>query len=152
MVIAALLLVATCHARGPLPDPACTPGDVRTTDARLVCRKGSAGEARHVTAATKRAVIEAYGRRGAGCGTACEVDHLVSLELGGSNDPKNLWPEVYAPRPGAHEKDVVENWLHAEVCAGRKPLSEAQRAIASDWIAVYRAMTSAQRGHAAKRR
>lgn len=151
-MIASLLLFASCHARGPLPDATCTPGAVRTIDTATVCKRGSSKAARNVTAATKRDVIRAYGRRGTGCGKACEVDHLISLELGGSNDPKNLWPELYAPTPGAHQKDVVENWLHAEVCAGRKSLTEAQHEIASNWIAVYDAMTSAQRGTAAKHR
>jgi len=29
-----------------------------------------------------------------------EVDHDVPLELGGSNDIANLWPEAAAPPPG----------------------------------------------------
>ena len=29
-----------------------------------------------------------------------EVDHLVALEDGGSNDIANLWPEAAEPRPG----------------------------------------------------
>lgn len=151
-MILALLLAATCTARGPLPDPKCTPGATRVVALAEICRKGSSKAARNVSAATKRQVIQAYGRAGTGCGTACEVDHLISLELGGSNDPANLWPEVYAPVPGAHQKDLVENWLHAEVCAGRRTLTEAQHDIASDWIAVYHAMTSAQRGQASKHR
>jgi hypothetical protein len=48
-----------------------------------------------------------------------EEDHLISLELGGNPvDIENLWPEAYAPTPGAHEKDRVENWLHNQVCRG----------------------------------
>ena len=38
----------------------------------------------------------------------------------------------------AHEKDAVENFLHAEVCRGTVNLVEAQRQIATDWLAVYR--------------
>ncbi len=34
-------------------------------------------------------------------------------------------------------KDRLENFLHAEVCAGRMPIEQAQREIASDWIAAY---------------
>ena len=67
-----------------------------------------------------------------------EEDHLISLELGGSpTDPRNLWPESYRPRPGAREKDVVENYLHEQVCAGRLTLVEAQSRIAGDWYRVY---------------
>jgi len=74
----------------------------------------------------------------AGSPTDYEEDHLISLELGGSpTDPRNLWPEAYNPKPGAREKDVVENYLHKQVCAGTMTLSEAQQAIATDWYRVY---------------
>jgi hypothetical protein len=66
-----------------------------------------------------------------------EVDHLISLELGGSNDISNLWPEAANPRPGYHEKDKVENYLHKQVCDGKMSLEEAQRLIAGDWLSVY---------------
>src|SRR5437588_755269 len=60
--------------------------------------------------------------------------------LGGApSDPRNLWPE---PRTspdgwGADRKDEVEFALNQLVCSGRLPLREAQRAIATDWIAAY---------------
>lgn len=66
------------------------------------------------------------------------VDHLVSLELGGSNSQSNLFPEAATPRPGSHEKDRLENRLHAEVCDGSITLRRAQRLIASDWVTAYR--------------
>jgi hypothetical protein len=74
-----------------------------------------------------------------------EVDHLISLELGGSNDIKNLWPESYRTEPwNAHVKDKLEDRLHDLVCAGRISLAEAQRAIATDWIAAYRRFAESQ--------
>jgi hypothetical protein len=67
-----------------------------------------------------------------------EVDHLISLELGGSNDIKNLWPESYLTDPwNAHVKDKLENRLHRLVCTGKITLKEAQDAISKDWIAAY---------------
>lgn len=67
-----------------------------------------------------------------------KLDHFIPLELGGCPDCQtNLWPESYSPAPGAHEKDVVKNYLHREVCAGNMPLREAQRRIVSDWYQVY---------------
>jgi len=59
------------------------------------------------------------------------VDHLISLELGGSNDLANLWPEPY---PDATAKDKAENALHALVCRGKLDLGVAQRGIARDWV------------------
>jgi hypothetical protein len=59
-----------------------------------------------------------------------EEDHFIPLELGGSpTDPKNLWPEPFetsVPDGGAHAKDEVENYLHAEVCSGSLTLDQAR--------------------------
>ncbi len=68
------------------------------------------------------------------------VNHLISLELGGSNDVKNLWPEPYLPLPGARQKDVLENWLHKQVCTGKMPLADAQAMISRDWYEAYLSM------------
>ena len=54
-----------------------------------------------------------------------EVDHLVSLEVGGSNAVTNLWPEPYAGRWGARTKDVLENRLHDLVCSGQLSLPDS---------------------------
>ena len=70
-----------------------------------------------------------------------EEDHFIPLELGGNpTDPKNLWPEPFEtsiPDGGAHAKDEVENYLHAEVCAGSLTLEQAQKEITEDWYRVY---------------
>ena len=70
-----------------------------------------------------------------------EEDHFIPLELGGNpTDPKNLWPEPYEtsiPEGGAHAKDQVENYLHAEVCSGSLTLDQAQKEITEDWYRVY---------------
>jgi hypothetical protein len=67
-----------------------------------------------------------------------EVDHLVSLELGGTNARANLFPEAASPRPGSHEKDRLENRLHDLVCSGQISLRRAQRAIATNWVKAYK--------------
>lgn len=70
-----------------------------------------------------------------------ELDHLISLELGGNpKDPTNLWMEPYnasIPDGGAKVKDTVENTLHKEVCAGTITLIRAQTIIATDWYACH---------------
>jgi hypothetical protein len=60
------------------------------------------------------------------------IDHLVSLELGGSNDISNLWPER---SDEAKRKDVVENALHDSVCGGSMSLADAQTQIRTWWTA-----------------
>jgi hypothetical protein len=123
------------------PDPAKTPGAINpAATVSVICQNGYTARpgVRHVTVATKRKVFAAYGLDPHGPGAPFEVDHLVSLELGGSNDPANLWPQSYVTRPwNAHRKDVLENRLHALVCAGKLPLAQAQTAIRTSWIAAY---------------
>lgn len=128
LLLAASLMVSGCHSRGDLPDPACTPGAVMTTDLAVVCGTPTDGR-RHVTEAQRRRVMASYGVPWADR-HLYELDHLVPLELGGGNDDANLWPE---PLDAAHRKDAVENALHRQVCSGGRPLADAQRAIASDW-------------------
>ncbi len=120
------------HGSVLLPDPRVTPGIVRTTDKNVVCHE--------TTKALRKPGIQAvyvlYGAKKLK-GQCCEIDHLISLELGGDNGVKNEWPQPYTPVPGAHEKDQVENYLHRQVCLGKMELVEAQKEIATDWYAVY---------------
>jgi hypothetical protein len=133
-----LLCLAPAAAAGDLPDRTLTPGAVLTSDVGTICRPGYAKSVRHVRGKDKHAVYREYGiaRHRPG---EYEVDHLISLELGGSNDIRNLWPESYQTKPwNAHVKDKIENRLHLLVCAGRLDIREAQRGIATDWIAAYK--------------
>jgi hypothetical protein len=123
--------VPKCSARGALPDPTCTPGDVATTDVDAIC--GGRPRERSVSEATRLELFSAYGIRLPQPPGAFEIDHLISLELGGSNEISNLWPQAGEPRPGFREKDRVESYLHREVCAGHTSLEAAQRVIAEDW-------------------
>ena len=65
-----------------------------------------------------------------GYGRTLEIDHIVSLELGGSNDIANLYPEKAA---GYQVKDKFENRLHKLVCSGAMTQHAAQVGIASNW-------------------
>lgn len=125
-----------------LPDPACTPGaasDAVTQDniKTTICTKGFTATIRAPEPATspvKRIAMRAYHEPATDIRTT-ELDHLVPLELGGSNDVKNLWPEP-SDEPGkgyANTKDRVEGALKTAVCAGKVPLSVARDLIASDW-------------------
>jgi len=127
------------HGPGVLNDLKATPGAVSTRTAAQLCAKTfRTGPIRLVTEATKHAACAEYGIDKAGCvGAKLEIDHLISLELGGTNDLTNLWPEPYLPKPGAREKDQVEDTLHRQVCSGTVSLATAQHEISTDWYAVY---------------
>jgi hypothetical protein len=135
-----------CHDRavpnGTLPDPGCTPGaiDPRATQATIgttICRRGGYTSTLRppasVTGAEKKSTLRAYNDTGPSSGY--ELDHLVSLELGGSpNSPRNPWPE---PGAAPNPKDKLETALHDLVCANRMTLADAQNAIATDWVSAY---------------
>ncbi len=116
-----------------LPTASLTPGVVGSvTDLRTLCTPNFSSTVRNVTSAEKAQVAAAYHFTGAN--STVEYDHLISLEIGGSNDPKNLWPQPIAE---AHVKDRLENLLHREVCAGKMQLPDVQQRIAADWIKLW---------------
>lgn len=145
-LLALLLLLSPASARDFLvPDPVLTPGVPSGITADELCAKEyRTRDVRNVTAAMKREVFTSYGIRcrplfGKAnnlkrCGNF-EVDHLISLELGGSNSTANLWPQ---PMKEARLKDKLEHRLNREVCSGRVDLYDAQQAIARDWRIPYR--------------
>ncbi len=129
-----------CVAQGALEDAACTPGAIISTATKAqICQSGYASSVRNVPQSEKDQVYAEYGITHHSTGQY-EVDHLVSLELGGSNDISNLWPEAASPKPGFHEKDKVENYLHDQVCAGAISLPQAQQQIATNWLTIYNQM------------
>ena len=115
-----------------------TPGATLPVATGDICVSGYSKKVRNVPSDVKQQVCAEYGITSHQPGEY-EVDHLISLELGGSNSIKNLWPQSYLTQPwNAHVKDKLENELHAEVCSGQIDLPTAQHEIATDWIASYK--------------
>jgi hypothetical protein len=139
LVLVASLLIALPAVAADLPirpDPKLTPGAILTTDAATVCQPGYSKSVRHTSGKLKASIYREYGLDRSV--SHFEVDHLISLELGGADVAANLWPQSYDTVTwNAHTKDKLEDRLHALVCAGRLPLEQAQRDIATDWIAAY---------------
>jgi hypothetical protein len=123
---------------GMYPDPMLTPGHIYTNiTEKDVCEPGYSGRVRNVPEIEKKQVYARYHTERPTNPSSYEVDHFISLQLGGNNDVENLWPEPEEPRPGFREKDKVENYLHRLVCDGTISLKTAQDRIQSDWYAVY---------------
>jgi len=110
-----------------------------------LCQVGYTKTVRHVTTFTKHQVFKMYGIT-PGHFREYEIDHFISLELGGDNSLNNLFPQPYEVylsvngsnvRMGAREKDVVETNLHKKVCRGEITLKEAQEIIATNWVGYY---------------
>ena len=125
---------------GPNPDRRCSPGAYYSHLTRSVLCAPSfhTSSIRNVPQSEKYAVEGEYGIAPGHYGTSLEIDHIVSLELGGSNDIANLFPERAGASPGYHVKDRLENALHDRVCSGQMTLRYVQRAIASNWQLLYR--------------
>lgn len=136
---------AGCVVNGPLQDKECSPGDIfPNVTKEQICKSGYASSVRNVPTSVKNKVYAEYDIAHHTTGQY-EVDHLVSLELGGSNDISNLWPESASPKPGFHEKDKVENYLHSQVCSGAVSLQQAQIEIATNWLTIYNQMPSSSK-------
>lgn len=100
------------------PNPTLTPGD--WTDHRTV---------RNVPLALKAAVYRSYNirllRR-----VLYTIDHLVPLELNGTNSQRNLWPQ---PRSEAKAKDADENFYARQVATRRTSIELARIALLLKW-------------------
>lgn len=119
----------------------------------------STSTVRNVSGKTGRLVYNQYGLSGNHTGyckdvlalamgdedEGCELDHLCSLQLGCNNGvPRtgvtvntNVWPQPYFGRCNAHDKDALENKLHALMCNGEITMKQAQTLISTDWISAY---------------
>ena len=143
------------------PNPESTPGaiDARVKQSNIqstICKAGYTDKVRPSTRYTnkiKKQTMASYGFTDSA--DYYELDHLISLELGGCPDcVTNLWPERWGDSkhpikrtekrlndatmlPGARQKDVVEHHLRKQVCNGSMTLRKAQELIASDWYNVY---------------
>jgi hypothetical protein len=130
-----------CFVNGSYPDHECTPGAVfADVTAEQTCVSGYTKTVRSVSVKLKKEVYAEYSIAYPPPFGSYEADHFVPLALGGNNDIANLFPEAAGPKPGFRDKDLVENYLHEQVCAGKISLAAAQRAIVTDWVAVYKSM------------
>ena len=119
-----------------LPNLTLTPGVTVPVTLIQVCTPGYSATVRNVPSSLKKKVLLEY--KVDPTKDRYEVDHLISLELGGSNDIKNLWPQSFTTLPyNARKKDTLENKLHYMVCHGAISLEKAQKEISTDWVAAF---------------
>jgi hypothetical protein len=130
----------------PLPDLTCTPGasnptlpveTLRNPEFKTECVRNDA------TTDEQKAVTYAWYAikhpdPNSGAMQTCELDHLISLELGGSDQLENIWPQcgpagVVLVERYFKRKDTVENYLAKQVKNGLMNLSDAQKGIVDDW-------------------
>jgi hypothetical protein len=121
---------------GEEPDSQLTPGAALPVTREEVCGSTRSGPASEIPISMKQTVLKLYGLSPAQS-AGYELDYLITPELGGATDVRNLWPEPYDNVWNAHVKDQLEDRLHQMVCSGDVDLATAQHDIATDWIAAY---------------
>lgn len=128
------------------PDPSCTPGAVNPALTLQVLKKKTFKTGCERDLATnpddKKATYGWYNvtkpANNREPHMICELDHLISIEIGGADTLDNIWPQC-GPKgsTGANryfkQKDMVENYLAAQVRAGKMELKDVQSGIATDW-------------------
>ena len=120
------------------PDLRLTPGATVPVNASDVCASGTSRSTPAVPVSLKEKVLQLYGMKRAQP-DQYELDYLITPELGGATDIRNLWPEPYQETVwNARVKDQLEDRLHRMVCRGDVDLATAQHELSTDWIAAYR--------------
>lgn len=130
----------------PLPDQGCSPGAINPTLTLAVLKtKGFTTKCVRDQTTSKQDKEETYvwyeiekPKHNSGKTQTCELDHIISLQLGGADTLENLWPQCGPDHTRLNaryfkQKDLVENYLAREVKAGHIELATAQRGIAEDW-------------------
>lgn len=120
-----------------LPDPILTPGSVVLESPETVLGEGYAERNRRVSQKEKDKVFRRY-RIAPKHRHGYQIDHLLPLSLGGSNDLRNLWPHPHHPTYGPVVKARLEACLRALVRRGIQPLTWAQGALKDNWVAALR--------------
>jgi hypothetical protein len=120
-----------------LPVASLTPGATVSLNAAQICAMGTVG-ARTIPPAMRQEVLHSYGMEAVPA-DEYELDYLITPQLGGATNARNLWPQRYAARTwNAYVKDQLEDLLPRMVCARQVDLETAQHDIAVDWIAAYK--------------
>jgi hypothetical protein len=123
--------------RDALPNTSLTPGATWNVTTEELCAD-NVREERQISAAVREEVLRDYGMERVPF-EEYELDYLITPELGGAPEVRNLWPQRYAARAwNAHVKDQLERLLPKLVCDGQLDLATAQADIAADWIAAYK--------------
>lgn len=129
---------ATSEDVAAAPKPRLTPGATVALTKEDVCQVSALPPPHAVPATLQRQVFQEYGIANPRP-DAYEVDYLITPELGGATNIRNLWPQPYFNTTWhAGVKDQLEERLHMMVCSGELDLATAQHDIAVNWIAAYK--------------
>ena len=136
--VGSLVDPATYLEAAAVPKPQLTPGATVPMTKQQVCGVSSLTQGPLVPASLQQQVFAAYGISNPRPGSY-EIDYLITPDLGGTANIRNLWPQPYSNTVwNARVKDQLEERLHAMVCNGEVDLATAQHDLATDWVAAYK--------------
>jgi hypothetical protein len=118
-----------------LPSSFQTPGNKSKANEAQVCAADYEASVKPIAKWQRDQAIERYGRRPEDF--TGELDHLIPLSLGGTNDPDNVWPMPPSKIMGPEQKKELDLKLHQLVCDKTLKLKDAQDAIKKDWVKAY---------------
>jgi hypothetical protein len=129
-----------------LPNRALTPGMTRPMRLDQMCSTDDGDFDPTVPEDRQQTVFGEYGISADRSRKDFQVDYLISPQLGGTDDIRNLWPQSYgATTWNAAAKDKLERHLYLLVCEKKIDLADAQHDIATNWIAAYQKYFRTQR-------
>jgi hypothetical protein len=134
-VTTAAVIGVPAMAAAQLPSSFQTPGNKSKATETQVCAADVEASAKPVAKWQRDQALERYGKRPEDF--TGELDHLIPLSLGGTNDPDNIWPLPNNKDMGPAEKKALDLKLHELVCAKTIKLKDAQDAVKKDWVKAY---------------
>ena len=135
IVAAALVLASASTVLAQKPNTTNTPGAKTKANDAQVCAADYEASLKPVSNFQRADALKRYGRDPNSF--TGELDHLIPVSLGGSNDPDNLWPIPPNKEYGVEWKRELEKTLHQMVCDKKITLKAAQDTIKKDWTKAY---------------
>jgi hypothetical protein len=133
--MAASVVAGSAVLSAQRPNDLITPGATTKVKDADVCAANFESSVKPVSNAERREALKRYGKDASSY--TGELDHLVPVSLGGSNEPDNLWPMPSNSVYGAADKKALETKLHQMVCDKQISLKDAQKAMRKDWTAAF---------------
>jgi hypothetical protein len=118
-----------------LPSSFQTPGNKSKANEAQVCAADYEASVKPMAQWQRDQALERYGKRPEDF--TGELDHLIPISLGGTNDPDNLWPLPANKEMGPDQKKALDAKLHELVCNKTIKLKDAQDAAKKDWVKAY---------------
>jgi len=135
-VAAACVMALPAIASAQLPNNMYTPGKADKVDVKQLCAATFESSVKPMADWQKSEALTRYGVRPETFNG--DLEHLVPVSLGGTNDPDNLYPFHPQGEYTVEAKQHLAAKLHELVCDGKMSLKQAQDVFKKDWTKGYK--------------